>query len=64
MEDIEHRTTKVRCPCTNGFLERMNRTLLDECLRVQGGTTWYTCVDELQREIDTFLRHYNLDRSH
>src|SRR5262249_2200913 len=33
MEGIEHRTTKVRSPRTNGFVERMNRTLLDECFR-------------------------------
>jgi transposase InsO family protein len=26
MEDIEHRTTKIRSPGTNGFVERMNRT--------------------------------------
>jgi transposase InsO family protein len=64
VEAIEHRTTKVRCPRTNGFVERMNRTLLDECFRVQGRTTWYTGVDELQRDIDTFLRYYNLERSH
>lgn len=42
MEDLEHRTTKVRNPRTNGFVERMNRTLLDECFRVQGRQTWYT----------------------
>jgi hypothetical protein len=28
MEDTEHRTTKIRSPRTNGFVERMNRTLL------------------------------------
>jgi transposase InsO family protein len=33
MESIQHRTTKVRSPRTNGFVERMNRTLLDECFR-------------------------------
>jgi transposase InsO family protein len=64
VENIEHRTTKIRCPRTNGFVERMNRTLLDECFRVQGRTTWYTSVDELQRDIDTFLRYYNVERSH
>ena len=36
MHDIEHRTTKVRSPRTNGFVERMNRTLLDECFRIKG----------------------------
>lgn len=64
VEDIEHRTTKIRCPRTNGFVERMNRTLLDECFRVKGRTNWYTSVDELQRDIDSFLAYYNLERSH
>ena len=31
IEGIKHHTTKVRSPRTNGFVERMNRTLLDEC---------------------------------
>ncbi|MCP1727349.1 transposase InsO family protein [Natronospira proteinivora] len=35
LHDIEHRTTKVRCPRTNGFVERMNRTLLDEHFRTK-----------------------------
>ncbi len=39
MEGIEHRTTKIRSPRTNGFVERMNRTLLDECFRVAGRQT-------------------------
>ena len=64
VEGIEHRTTKVRSPRTNGFVERMNRTLLDECFRVEGRKTWYQEPAEIQRDLDRFLRYYNLDRSH
>jgi len=64
MEDIEHRNTKIRNPRTNGFVERMNRTMLDECFRVQGRQTWYIGVDEIQRDLDIFIRYYNLERSH
>ena len=64
MEGIEHRTTKIRSPRTNGFVERMNRTLLDECFRVAGRTTWYLEVAEIQRDLDRFLEYYNLQRSH
>jgi transposase InsO family protein len=64
MDGIEHRTTKIRSPRTNGFVERMNRTLLDECFRVSGRTTWYLEVDEIQRDLDRFLAYYNLERSH
>jgi transposase InsO family protein len=64
VEGIKHRTTKVRSPRTNGFVERMNRTLLDECFRVQGRTKWYTAPDEIQRDLDTFMAFYNFRRTH
>jgi transposase InsO family protein len=64
LEGIEHRTTRVRSPQTNGFVERMNRTLLDECFRLPGRTTWYLEPAEIQRDGDRFLRYYNLERSH
>jgi transposase InsO family protein len=64
VEGIKHRTTKVRSPRTNGFVERMNRTLLDECFRVQGRTKWYTTPDELQRDLDAFMAFYNFRRTH
>jgi hypothetical protein len=64
IEDIEHRNTKVRSPRTNGFVERMNRTLLDECFRVKGRETFYLSIAEIQRDLDAFMTHYNLERSH
>lgn len=64
MEGIEHRRTKVRSPRTNGFVERMNRTLLDECFRIAGRTTWYTDIAAIQRDLDVFMEKYNLKRSH
>lgn len=64
MEGIEHRRTKIATPRTNGFVERMNRTLLDECFRVAGRQIWYITPSEIQRDLDAFLRYYNLERSH
>jgi transposase InsO family protein len=64
LEGIEHRNTKIRSPRTNGFVERMNRTLLDECFRVEGRKTWYVEPDEIQRDLDRFLTYYNLERTH
>lgn len=64
MEGIEHRTTKVRSPKTNGFVERMNRTMLDECFRVAGRTTWYEDIAQIQADLDKFMEYYNLERSH
>ena len=42
----------------------MNRTLLDECFRFAGRTTWYVEVSEIQRDLDRFIEYYNLQRSH
>jgi transposase InsO family protein len=64
MEGIEHRTSRARSPRTNGFVERMNRTPLDECFRVVGRTTRYLEPVEIQRDLDRFLQYYNLNRSH
>lgn len=64
MEGIEHRTTKVRSPRTNGFVERMNRTMLDECFRVSGRTTWFESIEQIQADLDKFMDYYNLERSH
>lgn len=62
MKGIEHRTTKVRSPRTNGFVERMNRTLL-ECFRVEGRKTWCLEPEEVQADLDRFMRFYNFERS-
>ncbi len=56
MEGIEHRTTRIATPRTNGFVERTNRTLLYECFRA-GGQTWYITPAEIQRDLDTLLRY-------
>ncbi|WP_370277265.1 IS481 family transposase [Pontibacterium sp.] len=64
LEEIEHRTTRVRRPQSNGFVERLHRTLLDEHFRIQGRTKWYEAVDEMQKDLDTYLSHYNRKRPH
>ena len=42
----------------------MNRSLLGECFRVAGRTTWYLEPAEIQRDPGRFLAYYNLERSH
>jgi hypothetical protein len=39
LADIEHRTTRVKQPPSNGIVERFHRTLLDEHFRVEGRKT-------------------------
>ncbi|MCK2182806.1 IS481 family transposase [Halomonas getboli] len=64
LEEIEHRTTKVRRPQSNGFVERLHRTLLDEHFRIQGRTKWYEAVEEMQQDLDDYLVIYNTKRPH
>jgi transposase InsO family protein len=64
LEDIEHRTTKVRRPQSNGFVERFHRTLLDEHLRIMGRKKFYESIDEMQKDLDLYLKQYNESRPH
>ena len=64
LEEIEHRTTKVGRPQSNGFIERFHRTLLEEHLRIKGRTTWYESVAEMQKDLDAYLETYNRQRPH
>ena len=64
LEEIEHRTTRVRRPQSNGFVERLHRTLLDEHFRIAGRTTWYESVEQMQGDLDCYLHHYNHERPH
>ena len=60
LNGIEHRRTKVRSPKTNGFVERFNRTVLDEFFRVKMRETFYETVEALQADLDDWLVHYDL----
>lgn len=64
LNDIEHRTTKVRRPQTNGFVERFNRTALDEFFRQAFRQKFYASVEELQEDLDEWLEQYNTKRTH
>lgn len=64
LNDIEHRTTKVRHPQTNGFVERFNRTVLDEFFRTAFRTKFYESVQSLQDDPDKWLVQYNTERPH
>lgn len=62
--EIEHRTTKVGSPRTNGFVERVNRTVLDEFFRTAFREKFYESVEALQEDLDAWLEHYNQERPH
>ncbi len=64
VENIDHTRTKVKHPQTNGIVERLHRTLLDEFYRVTFRKKVYDSLAALQADLDTFLEHYNTTRPH
>lgn len=64
LNDIEHRRTRVRTSRTNGFVERFQRTVLEEFFVQILRTNFYETVEALQADLDTWLRFYNIERPH
>jgi len=64
VEDIEHTRTKVKHPQTNGICERFHKTILNEFYRVTFRKKLYRSTEELQVDLDAYLREYNEQRPH
>lgn len=64
IEDIDHSRTKVKSPQTNGIVERLHKTMLNEFYRVTFRKKIYTSIDELQADLDAWLESYNNERPH
>jgi len=64
INDIEHSRTKANHPQTNGICERFHRTILQEFYQVAFRRKIYRSIEELQIDLDDWLRYYNEDRTH
>jgi transposase InsO family protein len=64
IEDIEHTRTKVRRPQTNGICERFHKTVLDEFYRIAFRKKLYASLEELQADLDAWIRTFNEERPH
>jgi len=64
LNDIEHRRTRVKSPQTNGFVERFNKTALNEFFRKAFREKFYETVESLQNDFDEWLKYYNEERPH
>lgn len=58
--DIEHRTTKVKSPWTNGLVERFNRTIKESTVKKYK----YKDYKQLEMALKNYERGYNLYRKH
>ena len=59
MENIDHTRTKVKSPQTNGIVERFHKTVLNEFYRVAFRRKIYSGIEQLQADLDAWLREYN-----
>jgi len=64
VENIDHTRTKVKSPQTNGICERFHKTVLNEFYRVAFRKKLYASLEELQADLDAWLKVYNEERPH
>jgi transposase InsO family protein len=64
VEDIDHSRTKTKSPQTNGICERFHKTALNEFYRVAFRKKVYRSTDELQADLDAWIKEYNEARPH
>lgn len=64
VENIDHSRTKAKSPQTNGICERFHRTIQEEFYSTAFRRKLYRSLDELQTDLDHWIREYNEERSH
>ncbi len=64
VEDIDHTKTKARSPQTNGICERFHKTILNEFYQVAFRKKVYSSLEELQDDLDQWIKQYNQQRPH
>ena len=64
VNDIDHTKTKVKSPQTNGICERFHKTVLQEFYQIAFRKKIYQSLEELQADLDEWIRQYNEQRPH
>ena len=64
LENIDHTRTKAQSLQTNGISERFHKTILNEFCRVTFRKKLYKTIEELQADLDQWLKLYNHERTH
>ena len=62
VEDIDHSRTKTKSP--HGIAERFHKTVLDEFYRIAFRKKLYASIEELQNDLDLWIKSYNEERPH
>ena len=61
---IRHTRTKPRHAFTNGFVERLQQTILHDHWRVAFRRRYFTKLGQLEASLQSYLRFYNHERTH
>lgn len=64
IENIDHSKTKAYSPQTNGICERFHKTMKQEFYDTAFRKKIYSSIEELQKDVDAWLKYYNEDRPH
>lgn len=64
IEGIDHSKTKVRHPQSNGICERLHRTIQEEFYAVAFRKKLYDNLEDLQQDLDQWIKFYNHQRPH
>ena len=64
INDIDHTKTKANHPQTNGICERFHKTILNEFYQIAFRKKIYESMEQLQADLDQWLKHYNEERTH
>ncbi|QZA83022.1 MULTISPECIES: IS481 family transposase [Wolbachia] len=64
IKNIDHSRTKANSPQTNGICERFHKTMQDECYNIIFRKKIYNSLEDLQIDVDHWLRSYNETRPH
>jgi transposase InsO family protein len=62
--DVEHRRIRAGRPQTNGNVERLQQTILEECWRPSFARSLVPKLTALARDLKQYLSYYNFDRAH
>ncbi|ABO60041.1 Integrase, catalytic region (plasmid) [Burkholderia vietnamiensis G4] len=64
LEDIDHTQTKAKSPQTNGIVERLHKTMLNDFYRIAFCKKIYDSIATLQTDLDAWLDQYDNEREH
>ncbi|QDU56143.1 IS481 family transposase [Aeoliella mucimassa] len=64
IENIDHSKTRAKRPQSNGICERFHKTMLQEFYQVAFRKKMFSSIEELQTDLDQWMKSYNHERPH